>query len=85
MNTAKVHRAAQPAPPRPAATDPRADETLARVRGEFAEMPGLCLTAAQATRLFGLSAGLCEEVLERLVASGFLVEANGTFRRPGVK
>ena len=43
-----------------------------RVRGEFLEMPGLSPTLAQASRLFALSAGECEQVLDVLLASGFL-------------
>lgn len=50
------------------------DETLlTRIRGEFREMPGLRLTFGQAQRLWQLEAHVCEIVLERLVAEGFLV------------
>jgi hypothetical protein len=38
-----------------------------RVRREFEEMPGLLLTAEQATRLFGLQAGISRRILEELV------------------
>jgi hypothetical protein len=31
-------------------------EWLRRIRGEYLEMPGLCLTLAQAQRLWGLEA-----------------------------
>ena len=44
-----------------------------RVRGEYAEMPGLRLTVAQACRLWQMDAVLCEAVLQTLVTEGFLV------------
>jgi hypothetical protein len=43
-----------------------------RIREEFREMPGLRLTVAQATRLWGLEHEMCRAVIERLVASAFL-------------
>ena len=43
-----------------------------RVREEFMEMPGLRLTPAQATRLWGLEHALCNQVIETLVATAFL-------------
>jgi hypothetical protein len=43
-----------------------------RIREEFREMPGLRLTLAQATRLWGLEHEMCRAVIERLVASAFL-------------
>ena len=43
-----------------------------RVREEFREMPGLRLTPAQATRLWGLEHETCRAVIERLVAVAFL-------------
>jgi len=55
---------------------------LGRIRGEFIEMPGLCVTAREAQRLFGLDAATCEKVLESLLRSGFLWRSgDGTFRR----
>jgi hypothetical protein len=48
------------------------DAVVRRVREEFREMPGLCLTPAQATRLWGLEHETCRAVIERLVASAFL-------------
>jgi Fic family protein len=45
---------------------------LTRVRGEFLEMPGLRLTAAQAARLWALDRRTSERILERLTAAGFL-------------
>jgi hypothetical protein len=43
-----------------------------RVREEFREMPGLRLSLAQATRLWGLEHETCRIVIDRLVASAFL-------------
>ena len=49
-------------------------ETIAqRVRAEYREMPGLNLTRDQARRLWGLDAATCDQLLEYLVDSGFLV------------
>ena len=48
-------------------------ETLVRrIRSEFMEMPGLTLTFAQATRLWGLERELCERVITALVGTAFL-------------
>ncbi len=43
-----------------------------RVREEFREMPGLRLTPAQATRLWGLEHETCRQVIELLVAAAYL-------------
>ena len=43
-----------------------------RVRGEYMEMPGLCLTLAQAQRLWGLEPHLCDALLQGLVDDRFL-------------
>lgn len=45
---------------------------VGRVRSEFIEMPGLRLTLAQATRLWGLEAAACQDVINALVGSAFL-------------
>jgi hypothetical protein len=44
------------------------EQLMRRVRAEFAELPCLRLTRAQAQRLFGLRADICERVLAALVA-----------------
>jgi hypothetical protein len=55
---------------------------LQRIRGEFVEMPGLRLTAAQAQRLWGLERPACEELLRRLVNDNFLSQTrDGSFIR----
>ena len=43
-----------------------------RVRGEFNEMPGLQLTIAQASRLWGLDQTACRRVIDALVDAAFL-------------
>jgi len=55
-----------------------------RIREEFREMPGLRLTPAQATRLWGLEDGACREVIDTLVAADFLRwTASGAVTRTG--
>lgn len=52
------------------------------IRAEYNEMPGLCLTVAQASRLWGLPPERCREVLDALVAVRFLrVSCGGRFCR----
>jgi hypothetical protein len=48
------------------------DRLLDRVRAEYREMPGLRLTLAQASRLWGLDRTTCAGLLDVLVRSGFL-------------
>jgi hypothetical protein len=48
-----------------------------RVRGEFAEMPGLCLTPAQASRLLGIEFAECQRVLDSLVNAAVLRRISG--------
>jgi hypothetical protein len=60
----------------------RMDDVLQRIQGEFVEMPGLCLTAAQAQRLWGLDRDLCDKLLEGLVNAQFLAQRrDGSFIR----
>lgn len=47
-------------------------DALRRIRREYEEMPGLCLTARQAQRLWRLDPSACEALLGAMVASGFL-------------
>ena len=44
-----------------------------RVRAEFAEMPGMCLTPAQARRLFGLRPDVSDRILATLVQQRAIV------------
>jgi hypothetical protein len=56
-----------------------------RVRGEFLEMPGLRLTAAQASRLWALDAGTSRQLLDGLTQSGFLARTReGAYLRASV-
>jgi len=45
---------------------------LSRVLGEYHEMPGLELTLAQASRLFGLGSATCWRVLNHCIDEGWL-------------
>jgi hypothetical protein len=47
-------------------------DVIQMVKAEYLEMPGLCLTLAQAQRLWNLDRDTCAAVLERLVESRFL-------------
>jgi hypothetical protein len=54
-------------------TDNRVDDALvARILGEYREMPGLCLSKDQARRLWGCDAVTCDCVIDLLVARGIL-------------
>ena len=58
------------------------DALLKRVRAEFLEMPGLCLTREHAQRLCGIERTLCQQVLDKLVEANFLcVKGNGAYAR----
>jgi len=57
-------------------------DLMRQVRGEFLEMPGLRLTAAQARRLWRLDETICEVVLGALVEAHFLERTrDGAFVR----
>jgi hypothetical protein len=56
-----------------ASVHPPINERLVRrIRAEFLEMPGLCLTIEQAQRLWSLEPRTCEALLRALVDSRFL-------------
>ena len=48
------------------------EAVLRRVRSEFVEMPGLRVTPAQATRLWGLEGDACHKVIKALIDASFL-------------
>ena len=48
------------------------DQALQRARADYREMPGLRLTARQASRLWALPDSLCERVLRSLLEEHFL-------------
>lgn len=51
---------------------PWTEGLLERIKGAYCEMPGLCLTPAQAARLWSLDAGLASAALSRLADTGYL-------------
>jgi hypothetical protein len=60
----------------------RIDDVLQRIQGEYVEMPGLRLTAAQAQRLWGLERDVCDVLLGALVDAKFLEQTrDGAFVR----
>ena len=44
-----------------------------RLHREFKEIPGLCLTPLEASRLFGVPPAMCQRLLTTLVNNGLLV------------
>ena len=62
----------------------RIDEVLQRIQGEFVEMPGLRLTAAQAQRLWGLERDVCDAMLGalRVLEARRLVQPDAYVRDP---
>jgi hypothetical protein len=69
----------------PAKVDSRIDDAdlAARVIGEFRDMPGLTITAAQAVRLFAIDRSRCERILDVLVRGGVLVTDGRIYARAG--
>jgi hypothetical protein len=55
------------------------ESLLARVRGEYFEMPGLRVTFAQACRLWQVDVSTCEMLLDHLIREGFLWKTNNGF------
>lgn len=53
--------------------DPTLTDWLDIIREELSEMPGLVLTRSQFQRLWGLDGGTCDEAIDALVKSRFLV------------
>jgi hypothetical protein len=58
---------------------PPPESLVARVRGEYFEMPGLRLTLEQACRLWQVDVSTCEGLLEYLVRAGFLCRTDSGF------
>jgi hypothetical protein len=54
---------------------------MARVYGEYLEMPGLQLTLAQASRLWNIQLATSAHVLERLVDASFLRRSGDRYVR----
>ena len=53
--------------------DEHADDRTQRIRAEYREMPGLKLTAAQASRFWNLAPRDSESLLDALAAQGVLL------------
>ncbi len=61
---------------------PPPERLLERIRAEYLEMPGLCLTPEQMQRLCGVEPTLGRLVLDSLVDAKFLcLKSNGTYAR----
>lgn len=61
---------------------PAVGEAIVRVEAEYREMPGLSLTLAQATRLWGLDRRTCELALANLLERRVLKRAvDGSYIR----
>jgi len=60
-------------------TTPPPEWLVARVRGEYIEMPGLRVTLAQACRLWQVDTAMCQELLDHLVRTGFLCRTESGF------
>jgi hypothetical protein len=58
---------------------PPPESLVARVRGEYFEMPGLRVTLAQACRLWQVDVFTCEMLLEYLVRVGVLCKTDSGF------
>ena len=55
---------------------PDSSALVARVQGEFIEMPGLRLTPAQAARLWAIDRLTSERILDSLASTGFLARTS---------
>jgi hypothetical protein len=56
-------------------------KTCTGIIAEYLEMPGLCLTLSQASRLWDIEPDTCAQALGRLVASGFLKKSGDLYVR----
>jgi len=59
----------------------RVTDLVRLIRAEYDEMPGLCLTRAQAQRLWLLEPDLCDNILRAMVDTGYLRLTSGGFVR----
>ena len=59
-------------PPKEPVGTTRLDDVLSRIKGEYEEMPGMCVTPPQAQRLWGLDPATCELVLNALLDRGIV-------------
>lgn len=66
-----------------AALPPFVHDLNAMVRAEYLEMPGLCLTVAQAARLWNVGRDECLQTLESLTKAGFLSRSKDQYLLAG--
>jgi hypothetical protein len=66
-----------------AALPPFTYDLNAMVRAEYLEMPGLCLTVAQAARLWNVNRDECLQTLESLTKAGFLSRSKDQYLLAG--
>jgi hypothetical protein len=59
----------------------RVADLVGLIRAEYQEMPGLCLTRAQAQRLWRLEPEVCDNILRAMVDAGFLRLTSGGYVR----
>ena len=69
--------------PRTAALPPFTHDLDALIRAEYLEMPGLCLTVAQAARLWNANPDDCSQMLDALTRAGFLYRSKDQYLRRG--
>ena len=55
---------------------PPPESLVARIRGEYSEMPGLRLSFAQACRLWQVDPATCQALLDQLVREAFLYQTD---------
>jgi hypothetical protein len=66
----------------PGTPDPAVGALIRIVRAEYAEMPGLSVTPAQAARLWAVDRATCDEVFRHLIDAGVVRKtARGTLVR----
>ncbi len=66
-----------------AALPPYIPDLDALIRAEYLEMPGLCLTVAQAARLWNVGRDECIKTLDTLTNAGFLYRSKDQYLRTG--
>ena len=64
-----------------AALPPFTPDLVALIRAEYLEMPGLCLTVAQAARLWNVGRDECVKTLDTLASAGFLYRSKDQYLR----
>ena len=65
------------------ALPPYTPDLGALIRAEYMEMPGLCLTVAQAARLWNVGRDECIKTLDALANAGFLYRSKDQYLLTG--